>query len=525
MKELTDGIQDTLDYIFAGVLVGGIDPHDKELKEKKRDAFRQNLPRFLSRFQYNVFEQEYSVFWELLTRIKGGLFTSTQIETILENNTDIILQSKYIDLQGFASVNDRMLTQEEKFLAFKEMVLRKFQRLSNEYVDETQFKSAVDIYINWYVDELALATAQNMTLIMSDEGLTVKETNGRKRTYKGIEDYMLYFNKQQAIWQVLRSGKSKRDVLIDSEWLNLELENINKENKDGILTTGLEVIDNTMTAIRRTHMVNIVGQTKGGKTRFVNYLCARALKQGLNVAVWALEGSRDEWLACQTSNIVFDEYAASEFKNGKYTTTNDSGVIVIPTDRMLNNQFKNQVEREAAIAAKTKLATDYTRGKLSFIETTCYVEDFLDTLDSHYENCNQFDVIIMDSPLLVQSKTGMPMSDRIANCFIKLKSYIEGHVRGPIAITTAQLKQTVIDDLRRDSTKEMDVTAAGGSAEAIRTPDEVIGIFSSKESRDNNQVTLESIASRHHENFEKFICSTNLGSCYFTYRPELQQIH
>ena len=148
----------------------------------------------------------------------------------------------------------------------------------------------------------------------------------------------------------------------------------------------------------------------------------------------------------------------------------------------------------------------------------------MDILESHYEKCNQFDVIVMDSPLLIQSKTGIPERERIATAFISLKAWITSGVRNPIALTTAQLKQDVIDELRRDKNKEMDVTAAGGSSEAVRTPDEVIGIFSSKESRDLGQVTIESIASRHHDNFDKFTCACALGSCYFVYRPELEEL-
>ena len=521
MRELTDGIADTLDIIFSGVLVGGCKIEDIELKNKKREAFRQNLPYFLDKFVYNAFQQEYAVFWELLNRIKGGLFTASQIETILDNNTDIILKSRFVDLNEYIRLDGSILTEEEKFIAFKQRVLKKFYIYSSRYVDETEFKTAVNVYIDWYADTLALEATQNMTLIMgSDDGLKVTES-GRRRTYKGTEDLSKYFTKKEAEWRSLKENKGKRDVLCDGERMRERLESLDKPDEEGILDTGLEVIDNVITKIRRGHMLNVVGQTKGGKTRFVNYMVARALEQGLNVAVWMLEGSIKEWEDCQLSNIVFKEYAANAFKAGKHTETNDSGIIVIPTDRMHNNKFNNELEREAAVEAIAKLYTDYNRGRLSFIDSTCYIEDFLDVLDSHYENCNRYDVIVMDSPLLIQSKTGIPERERIASAFIQLKTYIKSKSRAPIAITTAQLKQEVIDELRRNKNKEMDVTAAGGSAEAIRTPDEVIGIFSSKEGRANGQVTLESIASRHHDNFEKFICRCDLGSCYFAYVPEL----
>lgn len=524
MRDIPDGIRDTLDNLFAGVLVGGIDTNNTELMAKKRDGFRQNFPLFMSRFAYNVFEQEYAVFYALFEKLKSGVFTASQLDTVLDNNTDIILHSKRVDLSEFMG-GDMPLTEEEKYIAFKGRLMRRFKELSNIYVAEDEYKTSVEVYIDWYVNELALETAQKMTLILSDEGLYDIGDRGRKKYYKGVNDASRFYSEREAIWTALRTGKGRRDILIDSAWLKDELEDMEREPDEGLLDTGLEPIDESITKIRRGHLVNIVGQTKGGKTRLTGHLVQRALSQGLNVAVWALEGSIKEWQDCITANLIFSEYAATAFKEGRYAGSDDqSGIIVVDTDQLAGKKFTTAVEKEAVIAAKTKLATDYRRGRLSFIEDTCYVENFLDIIEAHYDNCNKFDVIVMDSPLVIQSKTGISERERIAQAFISLKAYIANGQRKPIAITTAQLKQEVIDELRRSKNKEMDVTAAGGSAEAVRTPDEVWGIFSSKESRENGQVTLESIASRHHGNFEKFVCACALGSCYFAYREELQSI-
>ena len=525
MQELSYGIKETLDKLFAGVLVGGITNQEEKFILHKKETFKQNLPRFLDRFVYNIFEQEYAVLYEVINSVHGGVFSLKQLDAILDNNTDIILKSKYITFSDVNLATGVILTDEEKYILFKDKVLNKFVELSNIIVDVEDYKSCVDIYIDWYVNELALKTAQDMTIIMGEDGLSIKDLNGRKKYYKGLADYKKYYSEQEKVWTSLKEKKGQQDILIDENWLQNDLDNYDKPSEEEVLRTGLDPIDNSITAVLRGHLVNIVGQTKGGKTRFTNYLVGKLLSEGYNVAVWALEGSINEWLACQTSYIIFDKYAKDVFKEGKYVATDESsGVVVVDSSRVLKGKFDNKVEKEAVIAAKTELSTSAKRGKLSFINSTCYIEDFLDKIDAHYENINQFDVIVMDSPLLIQSKTGIAERERITNAFIQLKAYITSKHRKLVGITTSQLKQEVIDELRRNPKKEMDVTAAGGTSEAIRSPDEVWGLFSSKESRNMGQVTIESIASRHHDNFPKFICSTSLGSCYFTYREDIQKI-
>ena len=55
----------------------------------------------------------------------------------------------------------------------------------------------------------------------------------------------------------------------------------------------------------------------------------------------------------------------------------------------------------------------------------------------------------------------------------------------------------------------------GESAETIRTPDEVIGLFSSKEERAAGYMKIYSVASRHSGTFSDFNIRTSLKCCYF----------
>jgi hypothetical protein len=84
-----------------------------------------------------------------------------------------------------------------------------------------------------------------------------------------------------------------------------------------------------------------------------------------------------------------------------------------------------------------------------------------------------------------------------------------------LGLMPAQLKQDVVDYLRKNPGETIDVTSGGESAETIRTPDEVIGLFSSKEERSNNIMGMYSVASRHNESFRDFQAKCYLECCMF----------
>ena len=122
-------------------------------------------------------------------------------------------------------------------------------------------------------------------------------------------------------------------------------------------------------------MLGVLGPPKGGKTRFTNFLVSRALSLGYNVCVWSLEGTKEEWIAMQLAAIV----------------KRDTGKSINSKDILQRRYVADKEIKECVAAARIKLATDKEFGRLSFIESTAYVEDFLDVIQSHYENENPFD--------------------------------------------------------------------------------------------------------------------------------------
>lgn len=505
----TIGIQESIKKIFTAVVVGGIDRNNPNMAEKQK-VFRTCLPRFLAQFSDNIFQDEYAFIYEVLKTMKIKVFTIVQLREVLDRNRDLVLNSPYIDTSKWAvTADNRPTTDDEKIEAFRLNLEDLIYSLSDEVVSEQEFMSASKIFVDFYIEQATLETVQNMALILSETGFLVRKTRGRSTLYKGVDDSHKYYNERLDIIRALSSEGKVKSTVIDEEWLAKDLKKEDVDDTDAILDFGLEEIDSEVGEMRRSNMITILGPPKGGKTRFTNYLVQRALSKGLNVCVWPLEGTEDEWIACQVACMIRVEHG-----------------IILDSKRILERQYESESVKQYVIAAKTRLATDYSRGKLSFIEGTAYCEDFLEVLQSHYENKNPFDIIVVDQLVNVLSKTGKNKVDRISQSYQNLKDFITNKLeRKALALLPAQLKQDVIDYLRRNPGDTIDVTAGGESAETIRSADEVIGLFSTKEERTSDRMKIYSVASRHSANFQDFTARCQLGCCYFESDPELSDLN
>lgn len=503
--QYTLGVQESLRTIFSAITVGGI-KRDNEGIQQKKEVLRTSLPRFLSKFTDNVFQDEYAFLYEVFKSLKVNVFSLNQLDEIIERNRDVILNSPYIDMTRWAITADgRPTNDDEKLEAFRLNVMDLVEDLSNNVVSEQEFNSSVEIFIGYYIEQFMIETVQNMAIILGETGLLVKKTRGRKVLYKGIEDSKIYYRERLEIIENLNSEDRVEDVVIDESWLGEELEAEKVKDEDGILDFGLEEIDSVIGEMRRSNLITILGPPKGGKTRMTNYLVHRALEKGLNVCVWPLEGSKDEWISNQIACMI-------RVKEG----------ISLDSKRILEKKYETETIRELVVAAKARLATDFRRGKLSFITGTAYCETFIDKLDNHYKNKNPFDIIVIDQLIDIMSLDRKPKVDRISQGYLALKDYITNKMnRCALALLPAQLKQTVVDYLRDHPEETIDITAGGESAETIRAADEVIGLFSSKEERATNRMKVYSVASRHSGNFDDFVARCELGCCFFESDPDL----
>ena len=497
---MTKEIEETLQVIFSGILIGG---SDKETIKRKQNTYRECVSIFNSIFTYNIFKDEYAFLYDVYSKLNIKAFTLNQLELIIDNNTDIIIKSPIINLDQWDNITiGNKLNQEEKILLFKKNVLNKYKSLSGIIVSTEQFQSACKIFIDYYVEETSLLIAQQMTMI-TKEGIKLQTLDGKLRTYKGAEGRSKFFFEQHRILESLKGIDGIQDTVINEEWLQNDLREEEEGEEEALLTSNLSPIDNVTGPLRRSNVLGILGPPKGGKTKYANYYTTLALEAGLNVAVWVLEGTQKEWIAMQTASYI-------RMHQGDSLNSND----------ILSRKYESPAQRQQVIAAKTMIAlnSNNKRGRLSFIEGTAYVENFIETILTHYRCKNPFDVLVIDSLVNIQSLTGRNKVDRISEGFMATKDLVAHKLPVPaLAILTAQLKQSTIDWLRSHPDETMDVTAGGESAETIRTPDIIHGLFSTKDERKENEMHIYCVGARHSEAFDDFKARCELNCAYFEY--------
>jgi len=510
------GIQQSLRTLFSAILVGGIDrsnPAYADLLNKKVMVARECRSRFVADFPFNVFNDSYAIFYEIIVTLQVNTFTVDQLEAIIDNNRDLILDSPYIDKNKYAkTVTGNIASDDDIIIAITSDLVDMLNDLSYNYVTEEDYKSSVNTYVDWYKNVLAEVTALSMTSIMSDQGFDQKLPGKRSRHYHGLKDFKEYYTHNMRVIDSLSEESRIRSTILDESWLEEEMKLDSKKDDLSLFGTGIHEIDDAYGELRRGNMLGILGPPKGGKTRFTNYLVQLALDKGYNVAVWPLEGTKEEWIAMQTSAFI----ARQSYKNA--VAGKKDGMVRISSQDILQKKYiSSPVMRKEVAAAKTVMATSPKYGRLSFIEGTAYVEDMFDILQDHYDNDNPYDVLIIDQLVNVMSRTGKGKVERISEAYMLTKDFLANKLKRPaLGIMPAQLKQEVVDMVRRNPDSDIDVTAGGESSETIRSVDMCVGLFSSKEERNNNMMKMYSVASRHSASFENFYARCYLECCFFT---------
>lgn len=508
------GVIEALKSIFGGILVGGLTKSqpDRDIMTRKMKNYSEFMGLFKSKFPVQVFRDEYAVLYEIIHVNKSLFFTKGTLRTLMESSQDRIFDSPYIDMSAISTnINGGAVTDDEKFQLYYTRVAALLEELSRKEVTKEEFESACILYIDWFKDKFMFETVQNMSLILGN-GFEYQKTRHRRQHLKGKEDAQRYYSDRMAILASLDEESAIKHEVLDADAYNDYQNGKTDTDEEGILDYGLLEIDDAKGKIRRGNMVEVIGPPKGGKTTLVTFLAERALSQGLNVAVWPLEGTAAEWKSLITALMV---------RRNKL----NNGMSLNKKDILERSPKLTQDEKTAIQSAQFELFNSPDRGKLSFIDGACYVEDMEDVLKYHYENKNTYDVLVIDSPVNVLSRFGTKKkNERISECYMKLKSYVSKKMKvHAICLCTAQIKQEVIDYIRSHPDEELDVTAGGESAETIRTPDEVLGVFSTKQERDMNRMRIYDVASRHSKSFDTMYVHCELGCGYFESRRELNE--
>lgn len=482
-----------VDNIFFGLLGGD----DAVQKAKYRDHFQSELC-------LNVFPDIHAILYSLV--IQTRISNVEDITGIIRASSAQILTSENINRTRItAGLN---LNDTEYLADVLEKTSQAYKRYRSQEIPFSVFKESIEVYKRYYIATFysyLLATCQRIT----DTGDKVYDSQRRRYIrLAGQVDAQKYYAEQTLLLEKVKRGERTRSVVLDKNWLASVDDMFEKDG--AFIDTGISAIDKHF-VLRRGHLLGIAGPPKGGKTRMTAFLVARALKAGRNVCVWPLEGSVNEWISMVAASLLaLDESASAALK--EYISSSD---ILSGRFKKLRAGISDRVTSILTQLGTHQGANGEKLGTLSFIQQSCYAEDFLDVLEAQYEE-SEYDVVVIDQLVNILSRGGVygSKSERISDSYMRLKDFVENKHK-LLGLLPCQLKQEAIKRLRDKPDEDLDVTAGGESAETIRTPDYVLGIFATPEEKRNAKCKFYCVATRHSQSFETFEAHADYGACYF----------
>jgi hypothetical protein len=490
-----EGDIEILNRLFSGVF--RLSPiSDAELERQRNE----NLTKFSAQFADNVFQDEYAVFYELIARRRLTTGPWSEMLPVVDENREIILNAQQVNLAQYDSGNDTDSDSYDAFVAVMNTVYDQICAL--EFPGSEGFDSAVHAFVEVHEKKYMRHCLAVMGGILNAVDPYVDWRGGRRREYIGYKGACEFIAVEKGKIDALRTAMRVRQFAVDENWLEEQTDKKRQEEREKrmkpLCDLDIPEIDDVWAGLRRTRFIGIIGPPKGGKTTFAAFMVHRLLKAGMRVAVWAMEGSAQEsWLDKLIAARCYEDF----------------GCQVTARDVSDGNFSRTSNERSAIMISQATIAKE---NRLSFIEETGYEEDFIDVIDSHYRAYNKFDAIVIDSLLNLQTRTGRRKVDYLSSAYILLKDYVEHKLDPPpVCIATAQFKQEAIKEAHNTVDVSFDETSGGETAETMRTPDEVIGIFGTPQQKAFNRTTLHHIASRHSALFPKTLVRVNFGSALF----------
>ncbi|GHU92844.1 hypothetical protein FACS1894208_00870 [Clostridia bacterium] len=484
-----------LDCMFAGIFRREAFETESALEK----AHGENLAKFSAHFADNIFQDEYSVLYELaaVRRLVTGGWDI--MESVIDENREMILSAPQVNLKR-GNANS---TESDDYDAFVSLVRALYTRVCDmTFTSVTGFTSACNGFIELFEKRYMRKVLQNMSAILNSSEPWVDFRGGRRHEYLGYNGANEYYLVERTRIDALRGAQRARQFVVGTDWLHEQLDTKyqaqRKLRTERLCEIGIPEIDNAWAGLRRTHFIGVIGPPKGGKTTLSAFFVYKLLRAGKRVAVWAMEGSAQEsWI----DKLLI----ARSFEKGYELTVKD----------LRDGMYSAGGEKSRKLE---ELHAELTLGdRLSFIEETGYVEDFLDVIDGHYRAYNPFDALVIDSPINLQSRTGRKKSEYLSSAYILLKDYAEHKLAvPPVVICTAQFKQDALKEARNSVEIVFDDTSGGETAETIRTPDDVLGLFGTPEQKDAHRTTLYHIASRHSALFKPLQVRADFEHSFFS---------
>ena len=274
-----------------------------------------------------------------------------------------------------------------------------------------------------------------------------------------------------------------------------------------VVDTGIPAIDNDIVCLARTQLLDISAPPGAGKTRMaIGVFSHRALLAGKNVLYFTLEQSKAEIEAMLTARHVYHMF--QHFVSDKM---------------ILSDSVPSELVAEVE-TARIDILESGRYGKFLCLETSLYLEDFVEKIKTQDRINGPFDLIIIDHMSLMESrppKYGRPLDDYkiVSKAYRRFKRYVRKSRKAGISVN--QFNREGIEAAKQD--KEITATMGAGGIEAYRSTDANITITYTETLAAQGKRRISLPKSRSSEGFGNIIVDTRLACCYF-YQSAKKQV-
>lgn len=500
-------MKDYATTIFGTLFYGGLNlnnPEHYDIYEKKKANAVDALKVFRSKFTEDIFFGDYSLLAQLIMGargVDGSLKAGVYDKKLLEEMPNIIESGAFPEVVQALKLSREgglPLDPADVYNMVRTDYIGHYMFLSMSLFDIDAFFSAIDAYIEEF-KRIFIREVSGVANMITQDGGAMVTLHGELQTLTTADEAMDYFAEQQAFLAEIGRSAGVGGYVYNRKYL--EKKKLNTADTEAIMDYGFDEIDKVKKPLRRGHVLVVLGAMKGGKTSYVTWRVAKLLSQGKNVAIWTTDGKNDEW----ESGI-----RASILSNGLF----NGHRLDIDRSDIDSNSIQVGSEEDKFLTALDLALDSPEFGRLSFFTGVSYAENIRKDMLDHYRTLNPYDVFVMDTPLNMKSLRGNKskpeyLADGIQNIAHAARNELP--VQASV-ILTGQLKQETIDNLRSHPEKDIDITAGADTSELVKSADEIVGIFTSKEERENHMTKLFDVASRHNGTFNTFYAGADLAT-------------
>lgn len=462
-------------------------------KKNEVGVLEQRMMELLSKFNTNVFKDEYYVFYELVSHtIKNDVSSMGEKYIMLYMNTHrgLFLSNRNVDLNKFSGVADNY----GEFVTSCVALYKEFE--DSDVTTNEAFHRLLDEYRMEYINEQSIILMQDSAAIMTDG------FNYGRRVLQGFNDMQMYMKRGMSTLENLNSGANHIGIFTygvdEPEELNEEL--------DTICKFGIKPLDDATGGITEGDMISVLGVAKGGKSRFMTYVIHSCLVNGVSCVVWSIENGIKGWQSLIRARHF--DYLYNKGDNESHAFINDNEIRKGTIDG---------VKKDKESSSWIDLRTNKSYGRITVIDEPFDIDTYIETLDTAVKKSGA-KVVAVDYLQLIGDATGKRnQQERIAEAYQKTLRYLKANkIAG---IFPAQIKQTSVSGLTALNSEELasietrDI--AGASYEVVKTPDINIALVGSVEDIRMGHLKLVSMPSRNSAPFSPVDLSVDFGASNF----------